>query len=403
LNGFAFREAVFAPAIVGVFSFMGRAHHRWPQGPELLVKDGAGFGRPTAARIRPKIQACHLVQIQKADFPNASRGLHQKPRSKAEVNGRPRSSAVASLFANGHALVEYINRNVARQRRARIVQNPDRTFRINESLDDCGDIDLPPVPAPDDETKALIARLRGTVSGNDPTAWEAAVCDAFAHAGFRATHLGGHKAPDGYVDACLGPLGYRSMLECKTGDVVVPHPDVAEAAKWAEQYGAQVNALVGPDFPDETEFHSELLLHRVSAWTIYDVCTALEKRLDSLELRACFAPGYAGDAMVDVLWERDHGERKRVTFLAETIAREGWAAQVAVAEQADPANAPHLTIDAAMLLVQEQLTRAGATRACTRAEVQLAFEYLTNPTSMKAVWLDASRGAIVITRAPLSP
>lgn len=281
------------------------------------------------------------------------------------------------------------------------MQNPDRTFRINEPLDDWRDVELPPVPPPDDETKALIARLRGTVSGQDPTAWEAAVCDAFAHLGFRATHLGGHKAPDGYVDACLGPLGYRSMLECKTGDVVVPHPDVAEAAKWIDQYGAQFNALVGPDFPDETEFHSELLLHRVSAWTIDDVCTALEKRLDPLELRACFASGYAGDAMVDVLWERNHGERKRVLYAAETIAREGWAAQVAAAAQADPADAPHLTIDAAMLLVQTELTRAGAKRACTRVEVQQAFEYLTNPILAKATWLSENHDAIVI--AQLSP
>jgi DNA primase len=302
-----------------------------------------------------------------------------------------------------NALVEYINRNVARERKAKVVQNPDRTFRINEPLDDWPDVDLPQVPPPDDETKALIARLRSTVSGTDPAAWEAAVCDAFGHIGFRATHLGGHKAPDGYVDACLGPLGYRAMLECKTGGDVVPHPDVAEAAKWIEKYLGQFNALVGPGYPEETELHDELLLHRVSAWTIDDLCTALEKRVDALELRACFAPGYAGDAMVDVLWERNHGERKRVLYAAETIAREGWAAQTAAAAQADPTNAAHLTIDAAMLLVQTQLTRAGAERACTRAEAQQAFEYLTNPIVGKAVLLDASHDGIVIAKAPPSP
>jgi hypothetical protein len=210
------------------------------------------------------------------------------------------------------------------------------------------------------------------------------------------------KAPDGYVDACLGPLGYRAMLECKTGNLVVPHPDVAEAAKWAEQYNAQLNALVGPGFPEETELHDELLLYRVSAWTIDDLCSALEDLLDPLELRACFAPGYAGDTMIDVLWERDHGERKRVLYAAETIAREGWAAQVAAATQADPADAPHLTIDAAMLVVQTQLTRADVTRACTRAEVDQAFEYLTNPIIGKATWLDVNSGAIVITDAPSS-
>ncbi len=158
---------------------------------------------------------------------------------------------------------------------------------------------------PGDEIKALVARLRATVSGGDPAAWEAAVCDAFAHLGFRSTHLGGHKAPDGYADACAGPLGYRVMLECKTGPDVVPRPEVAEAAKWREDYHAQFNALVGPGFAEETELHDELLTRHVSAWTVDDLVTALDQRLDPLELRACFAPGYAGDAMLDVLAERD--------------------------------------------------------------------------------------------------
>jgi hypothetical protein len=215
-------------------------------------------------------------------------------------------------------------------------------------------------------------------------------------------HLGGHKAPDGYFDACLGPLGYRVMLECKTGDGIVPHPDVAEAAKWIDAYRGQFNALVGPGFPAETEFHAELLTHHVSAWTIGDLVTALEKRIDPSELRACFEAGYASDAILDVLWERNHGECKRVMYVAETITREGWAVHVAAAAQADPADAPHLTIDAAMLLVQSQLTRVGATRACTRYEVERAFEHLTNPILGSAAWLNADREAIVITHDPVS-
>ncbi len=161
----------------------------------------------------------------------------------------------------------------------------------------------------DDETNALVARLRATVFGGDLTAWETAVCDAFAHLGFRSTHLGGHKTPDAYIDACLGPLGYRVILEFKTGADVMPHPDVAEAARWSEEYHAQFSALVGPSFPEETELHAELLTLHVSAWTIDDLVTALDQRLDASQLRACFVPGYAGDAMLDVLWERDHAER----------------------------------------------------------------------------------------------
>ena len=55
-----------------------------------------------------------------------------------------------------------------------------------------------------------------------------------------------------------------------------------------------------------------------------------------------------------------------------------------------------------MLLVQEQLTSAGATRACTRDEVQLAFEGLANPIVGRAVWLDDAESAIVLKVAPAS-
>jgi bifunctional non-homologous end joining protein LigD len=296
------------------------------------------------------------------------------------------------------ALTEYIARSKGHDRKPPIVQDPDRSFRINEPLDDWPDVALPQAPPPDDATAALIARLRKTVS-DEPTAWEVAVCDAFAHLGFRATHMGGHKAPDGTIDAQLGALGYRAMLECKSGRGVVTQPDAVEAAKWVGQFNAQYCTLVGPGFSEEVELHSELLTHKVSAWTIDDLVTALQQLLNPLELLPCFAPGFAEDSMVDVLWNREHGERKRVAYAARVIAEQGHAAQIAAAEQADPQNAAHLTIDAAMLLVQEKLTSAGAVRACTRDEIAAAFVHLTDPIVGNAVWLDDTRTAIVITRA----
>ena len=158
---------------------------------------------------------------------------------------------------------------------------------------------------PGDEIKALVARLRATVSGGDPTAWEAAVCDAFAHLGFRSTHLGGHKLPTVTPMRAPARSVIASCSNVRAGPDVVPRPEVAEAAKWREDYHAQFNALVGPGFAEETELHAELLTHHVSAWTLDDLVTALDQRLDPLELRACFAPGYAGDAMLDVLAKRD--------------------------------------------------------------------------------------------------
>jgi hypothetical protein len=56
-----------------------------------------------------------------------------------------------------------------------------------------------------------------------------------------------------------------------------------------------------------------------------------------------------------------------------------------------------LTLDAAMVLVDEALAAAGSQRACTRAEAQLAFQYLTNPIMGQAVWTDAAQSAIVVT------
>ena len=44
------------------------------------------------------------------------------------------------------------------------------------------------------------------------------------HMGFPTNHVGGNKAPGGYGDASLGPVGYRVMLECKTGKGNVTQP-----------------------------------------------------------------------------------------------------------------------------------------------------------------------------------
>ena len=50
-----------------------------------------------------------------------------------------------------------------------------------------------------------------------------------------------------------------------------------------------------------------------------------------------------------------------------------------------------------MLLVDAALRNAGSTQACTKEEVRLAFEHLTNPLTGAAVWTGDTRTAIVIT------
>jgi DNA primase len=277
------------------------------------------------------------------------------------------------------ALIEYIARQLGRGRKPPVVQDAQRRFRVNEPPDDWPDlVPLPQWPAGADAT-ALAARLEATGTGADPAAFEAAACDVFGHLGFLTQHLGGHGQPDGIADAILGRCGYRVMLECKTAKKIVPRPDVAEAAKFRDDFKADRCALIGPMFSDETELLAELETHLVTAITVPDLQTLLHLSADPLEVARVLVPGYASDVIADVLWERGHGAAKRVGTVATLIAREGWKAQLTAAEEGGARDAPKLTVDAAMLVVQEALRTAGSTQACTLEEVEYAFAWLSSP------------------------
>lgn len=293
------------------------------------------------------------------------------------------------------ALIEYISRARGGGRKPYVVQDERRNFRLNEPPDDFPG-SLPAPPAPDAQTQALIARVGASAIATDPAAFEVAVCDAFAHLGFATAHVGGAKAPDGYADALLGPLGYRVMVECKTAKSDVSQPDAAEASKFRDAFNAQYCVLIGPAFPNEVELTNELHTHGVSAWTVADLQTALAIAANPYELRPLFEPGYAADALTDLQWSREHGERKRLQTVADLITSAGWHLQEIAVSQGGPSAATHLTIDAAMALVDEALSLEGAHSACTREEMQLAFQYLANPLIQKAAWLDEAHTAIVI-------
>lgn len=305
------------------------------------------------------------------------------------------------------ALIEYIARQLGRGRKPPILQDAQRRFRINEPLDDWPDL-APAAQRPhDDAAQALCDRLETTGSGDDPAAFEAAVCDAFAHLGFLTQHLGGRAQPDGIADAILGPLGYRVLLECKTAKHVVTQPDAAEAAKFRDAFNADRCVLVGPDFSDEIELLQELQNHRVTALTVPDIQTLLHVGANALEVKRVLEPGYASDVLSDLLWERRHGRAKRVATIAYLIAREGWEAQQTAASQGGPSNAPRLTEDVAMVLVDAALKAAGSAQSCARDEVDQAFAWLASPNVGAAVQNDgalviltASRGPEASTRAP---
>jgi DNA primase len=292
-------------------------------------------------------------------------------------------------------LKAYIEKSIARNEKPLIVQDPDRRFRLNHPADDLPD------PAPETPWQApqkLINALVTTSTGVDPTAFELAVCNAFEALGFKSTHIGGTMNPDGYIDAILGPLGYRIMLECKSSGAPMHHPDIYEAGKFVATYNAQGALIIAPSYAGDKVIPDECKTHNVSAWTVADLTRALELGLTAYELRSAFAPGFAGEHIADLEWERSHGARKRLTVICNAIREVGWQAQTTAAGFASPTTAPMLTEDAALLLVDEHFRSIGAQHPCTREEVRDAFMYLTNPRVAEAVWFDDNRNAIVITK-----
>ncbi|MBC5799225.1 MAG: hypothetical protein GIX03_03340 [Candidatus Eremiobacteraeota bacterium] len=296
-------------------------------------------------------------------------------------------------------LIEYISRAKGHERTPRIVQDPDRRFRRNLPADDWPAPKAPlPVRAAAPSADTLAAQLRATGAGDDPSAYEQAVCDAFAALGFLAQHLGGPAAPDGYLDAPLGEAGYRVMLECKRAGGIVQDPDAAEAAKHVGPYHAQFATLIGPAFGDDIQLAGELQTHGVAAFTSDDLIALLAAGADPREMRPLFAPGFAAERIEAFLWEREHGERKRIAVICQIVTEAVWRDQVAAARTGDPADAPRLDEDAAMMLVDEELLgKEGSQQPCTRADVRAAFLHLTDPLMGAAVWLDDARDAIVVT------
>ena len=300
------------------------------------------------------------------------------------------------------ALSQYVERALGRGRKPEIVEDAQHRFALNRPLDDWPDLDLTGLPPLDKVTainaaaQKAIDMLRNAAAANDPTAFEVAVCDAFDSLGFAATHVGGNGQPDGYADALLGPMAYRVMIECKLSSVVAQAHTAAaaEAAKFKTRYHGDVCALVAPQFEGEVTFASELQVHGVSAWSVDDLVLALQHGCGPIELRPLFGPGFAKDSIEELLWNRVHGRAKRVRVVASIVLQEAMRQQrlhVALGGQA-----PLFTADVAMSVVDTYLSAQGATAACSREDVQAAFDWLTSPFVEQAIWLNDDRTAIVV-------
>jgi hypothetical protein len=279
------------------------------------------------------------------------------------------------------SLSEYVMRALAHGRKPAIVQDErSHAFRINHPLDDWPDAALParPLPYAKADADALAERLRTTATGPDPAAFETAVCDAFALLGFVTEHVGGIGAPDGILHAPLGPFAYRAIVECKTASphAAVTAPRLEEPAKFRDAYGAQYALLVGPAFAQHASFTSEMEIHRVSVWTVDDLARAFALGVDPYECRDLFTTGPVADRLDDLAWNRAHGPEKRLAAIAALLHRAAWSAQREVVRQVEPADAPVVTLDSALLIVDAALGAAKATGGATRAEVETAMQDL---------------------------
>ena|GEM_PF-6894423 len=130
----------------------------------------------------------------------------------------------------------------------------------------------------------------------------------------------------------------------------VSQPRPEEVAKFRTSSNADFAVLVG-EFTSRTDFLQEIQLHAISVWTVADIITALRNDVDAYECRALFAPGFVTERLADLVWSRSHGEEKRELVVREILRREGYAAQCTLIGEVTPADAPVLSLDAAMLLV----------------------------------------------------
>lgn len=327
-----------------------------------------------------------------------------KPRSAKQIRDeaikasllKP-SSKRMQIFTD---LTNYIQHAIAKGQPPAIVLDPvTHEFRLNRPVDSWPAVALPPRPRYTDPAtvESMAQRLRSTAFGDDPAAFEQATCEAFDSMGFVATHLGGLGRPDGILQAPLGPLSFRAVVECKSvpSGGKVRMPQVQEPARFRDLAGTEFAVLVGPSFKDELSLHFELKNHRVSCWTIDDIVAALRIDVDALECRDLFAPGFVREALAALEWQRTHGAEKRVLFVRNTLRREGYATQRSLVGSVARDDEPVLTLDAAMLLVEAELQKAGISDMATREEIKVAMDDLVR--AQEAV-LVPGRDGIVIRR-----
>jgi len=327
-----------------------------------------------------------------------------KPRSAAQIRDEAvKASLLKPTITRTQVysdLSAYIQHSISKGRTPAVLLDAvTHEFRLSGPVDSWPSVTLAQRPRYTDSQalEAIAQRLRATSVGEEPSAFEQATCDAFEMMGFVASHIGGFGRPDGILEAPLGPLSFRAVVECKSvpsgGRVRIPQ--VQEPAKFRDLAGADFAVLVGPSFKDELSLHDELKTHKVSLWTVDDIVNALRIDVDAFECRELFAPGFVNEPLAALEFKRIHGAEKRVLFVRQVLRREGFATQRSLVGRVDWAQAPVWSLDAAMLLVESELQKAGITDMATREEIKAAMDDLVRAEEAVAV---PGRDGIVIRR-----
>ncbi|HEY9181093.1 MAG TPA: hypothetical protein VIO32_10265 [Candidatus Baltobacteraceae bacterium] len=398
----------YEPAIVLVLREICILYHDHSTGPRAITETQDSSSSKGPADTRAKAHVMQLLALSSLVDAAVLILSDGKARTAGEILEEGQKSGLFGASTTRQnlslSLLGYIERALATGRKPQILKDDQHHFYINRTPDDWPDVDitgLPPLASPPAlNAQAQDAITRARHEGADPTEYEKVVCGLFSCLGFAATHVGGVGAPDGYADALLGPLAYRVMIECKLesrGTIGETH-GAPEAAKYNDSYHGTYCALVAPQYPHDLTFVSELKVHGVSAWTTDDLIRVLEHGISAFDLRAVFvAPGIVSDAIDDLLWDRVHGEAKRLRVVASLIMQQMLAQQSLYDQFAQQDEAPVFTIDVAMAAVDAALAQHGSVRACSREEARAAFEWMTNPLVRVAVWTDETKSAIVRT------
>ena len=151
--------------------------------------------------------------------------------------------------------------------------------------------------------------------------------------------------------------------------------------------------MVSPAFEQSVNLRDELFQHHVSCWTTDDLVQCLENAYDAYEMEPLFTPGFMRQHIDNVMWERTHGAPKRTAVVCDLLRE--CAARVQLPPRANPADAPRLDTNAALLLIDGALTAIGAHVPCTLADITAAFRHLTDPLVGAAVYTDGAQNAII--------